>query len=109
MNAFTASPAGATHREIARLLDAASDPTRLAIVFLLGRERRLNVGEIAARFPKISRPAVSHHLRVLKDAGAVIGEKAGQEVYYSLDRERVVDALRQLAGEIEACCASDGP
>lgn len=109
MNAFTAAPApspgNASHREIARLLDAASDPTRLAIVFLLGRERRLNVGEIAGHFPKISRPAVSHHLRVLKDAGAVVADKVGQEVYYSLDRERVVDALRQLAAEIEACCA----
>ncbi len=103
MNAFTSS-AGATHGEIARLLDAAADPTRLAIVFLLGRERRLNVGEIAARFPRISRPAVSHHLRVLKDAGAVVADKVGQEVFYSLDREGVVDALRQLAGEIEACC-----
>ncbi len=101
VNAFTITP---SRDEIARLLDAASDPTRLSLVFLLGREGRLNVGEIAARFPRISRPAVSHHLRVLKDAGAVVPDKVGQEVYYSLDRERVVDALRQLASEIEACC-----
>ena len=74
------------------------------MVFLLAREQRLNVGDIAARYPKISRPAVSHHLRVLKDAGAVAAEKVGQQVYYSLDRGRVVDALRQLAFEIEACC-----
>lgn len=101
VNAFTGS---ASRAEIARLLDAASDLTRLSLVFLLGREGRLNVGEIATRYPKISRPAVSHHLRVLKDAGAVIPDKVGQEVYYSLDRPRIVDALRQLAAEIEACC-----
>ena len=104
MNAFTL-PAASHPSEVARLLDAAADPIRLNIVFLLARENRLNVGDIAARFPKISRPAVSHHLRVLKDAGAVAAEKVGQEVFYSLDRTRVVDALRQLAAEIEACCA----
>jgi DNA-binding transcriptional ArsR family regulator len=99
---------GSTHQvEVARLLDAAADPIRLNIVFLLAREQRLNVGDIAARFPKISRPAVSHHLRVLKDAGAVVADKVGQEVFYSLDRTQVVDALRQLAAEIEACCSSD--
>lgn len=107
MNTFTLA-ANSTHQaEVARLLDAAADPIRLNIVFLLAREQRLNVGDIAARFPKISRPAVSHHLRVLKDAGAVVADKVGQEVYYSLDRTQVVDALRQLAAEIEACCSSD--
>ncbi len=103
MNAFTVTPPN-HQAEVARLLDAAADPIRLNIVFLLAREQRLNVGDIAARFPKISRPAVSHHLRVLKDAGAVVADKVGQEVYYSLDRVRVVDALRELAAEIEACC-----
>jgi ArsR family transcriptional regulator, arsenate/arsenite/antimonite-responsive transcriptional repressor len=105
MNAFTVV-APSHQAEVARLLDAAADPVRLNIVFLLAREKRLNVGDIAARFPKISRPAVSHHLKVLKDAGAVAADKVGQEVYYSLDRERVVDALRRLASEIEACCPS---
>ncbi len=108
MNTFT-PPLPTDTRDIARLLDAASDPTRLAIVFLLGREGRLNVGDIATRFPKISRPAVSHHLRVLKDAGAVVAEKAGQEVYYSLDRDRVVEGLRALAAEIESCCSPQAP
>src|SRR5512140_2825051 len=97
MNTFTASPTATHQADVARLLDAAADPIRLNIVFLLARETRLNVGDIAARFPKISRPAVSHHLRVLKDAGAVTADKVGQEVYYSLDRTQVVDALRRLA------------
>jgi len=107
MNAFTLSAASHPN-EVARLLDAAADPIRLNIVFLLAREKRLCVGDIAARFPRSSRPAVSHHRRVLKDAGAVTADKVGQEVYYSLDRTRVVDALRQLASEIEACCPTEG-
>lgn len=103
MNLFTVTEASHPS-EVARLLDAAADPIRLSIVFLLAREKRLNVGDIASHYPKISRPAVSHHLRVLKDARAVEAEKVGQEVYYSLDRTHVVDALRQLASEIEDCC-----
>jgi len=88
----------------ARLLDAAADPVRLSIVFLLARGDRLNVGEIAARYPRMSRPAISHHLKVLKDAAIVRNEKVGQEVHYWLDRTRIVEDLRALADAIEACC-----
>ena len=87
-----------------RLLDAAADPVRLSIVFLLARGERLNVGDIASRYPQMSRPAISHHLKVLKDAGVVHNEKVGQEVHYWLDSERIVEDLRALAGAIEACC-----
>lgn len=88
----------------ARLLDAAADPVRLSIVFLLARDGRLNVGDIAARYPQMSRPAISHHLKVLKDAAIVRNEKVGQEMHYWLDSERIVEELRALATAIEACC-----
>jgi len=87
-----------------RLLDAAADPVRLSIVFLLARGERLNVGEIAARYPQMSRPAISHHLRVLKDAAIIRNEKVGQEVHYWLDSTRLVDGLRAIASAIESCC-----
>jgi DNA-binding transcriptional ArsR family regulator len=61
------------------------------------------VGEIAAQF-HVSRPAISHHLKVLKDAGMVISERTGQEIYYHLDRGRIIDGLRQIADAIESCC-----
>ena len=86
-----------------RLLDGIRDPIRWEIVLLLGRGTAMNVGEIAAQF-RVSRPAISHHLKVLKDAGMVISDKAGQEVYYHLDRERIIAGLRQIADAIEACC-----
>ena len=87
-----------------RLLEAASEPVRLGIVFLLGGAGRMNVGDIATRFPRISRPAISHHLRVLREAGMVHSERTGQEIHYWLDRDRVVSGLRSLADAIEACC-----
>ncbi len=92
---------------VTRMLDAVGDPNRLEIIFLLGSQGRLNVGEIASRF-RISRPSISHHLKVLKDAGVVRGEKVGQEVYYRLDRSRVVAGLRELADAIESCCPPEG-
>lgn len=51
---------------------------------MLLRDRVLSAGEIAARFP-ISRPAVSRHLRVLRECGLVRDETRGRERLYRLD------------------------
>jgi len=85
---------------LTRLLDAVAEPMRLQIVFLLCEEQRLNVGDIARQF-RISRPAISHHLKVLKDAQVVQSEKVGQEIYYWANRTLIVAALRALADKIE--------
>jgi DNA-binding transcriptional ArsR family regulator len=70
---------------------ALGDPTRRAIFERLA-ERPLSVGELAGELP-VSRPAVSQHLRVLKDAGLVIGQPAGNRRIYRLDPDGV-GALR---------------
>lgn len=90
-----------------RLLDGIRDPNRIEIIFLLGKDGPMNVSDIAARF-HISRPAISHHLKVLKDAGIVWSEKTGQEVYYRMDRKILVDGLRRFADAVENCC-KDSP
>ena len=54
---------------------ALADPTRRQILSLL-RERRRSVGEIASNF-RVSRPAISKHLRLLKDAGLVVDRPQG--------------------------------
>ena len=70
-----------TYRD--RQLDAIGDPTRRAI---LGRLRKgpASVGKLAAGFP-ISRPAISQHLRVLKDAELVTGRADGTRRVYELN------------------------
>jgi DNA-binding transcriptional ArsR family regulator len=88
-----------------RLLTGVRDPVRMEIILLLGKDSPMNVGDIASQF-RISRPAISHHLKVLKDAGIVQSEKTGQEVYYRLDRDRIVAGLRLIADMIENCCPS---
>lgn len=82
---------------------AAIEPTRLKILFLLGRRQRMCVGDIASGF-KISRPAVSHHLKVLKNSGLVQTEREGQEIYYAVRMNRIIGTLRALADAMERCC-----
>lgn len=89
--------------DVSRLLDAIRDPIRMQIILLLGHGQALNVGDITTRF-RISRPAISHHLKVLKDAGIVQNEKNGQEVYYHLNCNCLIVGLRQIADSIENCC-----
>jgi DNA-binding transcriptional ArsR family regulator len=64
---------------------AIADPTRRAILDLLADRASMTAGEIADEFPEISRPAVSKHVRVLREAGLVHVRKDGRELYYSLD------------------------
>jgi DNA-binding transcriptional ArsR family regulator len=67
--------------------DALGDPHRRAIVELLGKGGR-SVREIADTLP-ISRPAVSRHLKLLKDAGLVVEEPRGTRRIYRLHDEGV--------------------
>ncbi len=66
-----------------RILDALGDPTRRAIVERL-RAGPQAVGVLARELP-VSRPAVSQHLRVLKDAGLVSDRQVGTRRIYSID------------------------
>jgi DNA-binding transcriptional ArsR family regulator len=61
------------------------DPTRRAIFELLAR-RPHSVGELAGQLP-VSRPAVSQHLRVLKDGGLVVSRAEGTRRVYQLNPE----------------------
>jgi len=73
-------------------LDALGDPTRRAILARL-ISGPLPVGELARDFP-VSRPAISQHLRVLKNARLVVDRPAGNRRLYELNPEGI-DSLRQ--------------
>ena len=70
-------------------MTALGDPTRQAIFERLV-ERPCPVGELAGELP-VSRPAVSQHLKVLKDAGLVIDRKVGTRRLYQVDPQAVAD------------------
>jgi DNA-binding transcriptional ArsR family regulator len=78
----------------ARGWEALGDPSRLAIVTSLA-ERPRAVGELADMLP-ISRPAVSQHLKVLKDAGLVSDEAVGTRRVYRLNPAGLVALRDQL-------------
>jgi DNA-binding transcriptional ArsR family regulator len=78
-------------------LDALGDANRRAIVEILGSGGR-SVQEIADALP-ISRPAVSRHLRLLKDAGLVSDQADGTRHIYEL-RAEGVEAIRQYFAEV---------
>ena len=73
-------------------LEALGDPTRREIFERLSLSP-LAVGELAGQLP-ISRPAVSQHLKVLKQAGLVFDRRAGTRRVYQVD-PRAVEALRE--------------
>ena len=79
------------------VLDALGDRQRRAILRLLA-ERPRPVHELAAGLP-ISRPAVSRHLRVLKEAGLVVDRPAGNERIYQL-HARGIGALQAYVDEV---------
>jgi DNA-binding transcriptional ArsR family regulator len=68
-------------------LNALGDPTRRAIFERLGRGPS-SVGDLARELP-VSRPAVSQHLRVLKEAGLVVDEAAGTRRLYCLNPQGI--------------------
>ena len=73
---------------------ALGDPTRRAIFARLAEHPRA-VGELASELP-VSRPAVSQHLKVLKEAGLVVDRPAGNRRIYRLDPNGVEVLRAQL-------------
>jgi ArsR family transcriptional regulator len=84
----------------ARLLKALADPTRLRILSLLSRhEGEVCVFEIVESFT-LEQPTISHHLRILRDAGLVDCRKKGLWAYYYVRRDalnRARDVIDGLA------------
>jgi ArsR family transcriptional regulator len=88
---FARPLAPAAADEIARRFKALSDPTRVAIVNRLAAADECCVCDLTEAF-ELSQPTISHHLRVLRDAGLVESSRRGTWAYYRL----VPDAVQQL-------------
>ena len=79
-----------------RIFQALDDPTRRRILELL-KKQDLSAGEIASEF-EISKPSISHHLDILKQAGLVIAIRRGQFQVYSLNLSVMDEAMAWLVG-----------
>jgi ArsR family transcriptional regulator len=70
---------------------ALADPTRRSILQML-RSGEMTAGELSQRFD-MSKPSVSHHFSVLKQADLITSRKEGQQIYYALNTTVVEDLL----------------
>lgn len=85
---------GASCKLMAEFFSVYANPTRMSIFCAL-RDGPLTVSELAEH-TQASLQNVSQHLRVMRDKGAVVTEKAGQHVYYSLAHPKFVQGMRLI-------------
>jgi ArsR family transcriptional regulator, arsenate/arsenite/antimonite-responsive transcriptional repressor len=71
---------------------ALSDPSRRAILARLRAEGELSAGALAEQFD-MTKPTMSHHFAVLKEAGLVRSRRAGQQIFYSLNTTVMEDVM----------------
>ena len=80
----------------ATLLKAVADPVRLRLMSMIAASDETCVCELTGEFD-VSQPTISHHLRVLREAGWVDSERRGTWVY-SRPRRQAIDAVAGLFG-----------
>ncbi|WP_096155521.1 ArsR/SmtB family transcription factor [Bacillus sp. FJAT-45066] len=82
---------------------ALSDPHRQDIILLLGEHKKLTVNDITG-YSSLSRPAISHHLKILKSNALIKVEQQGTQRFYSLALEDSLTLLKQLIESVEKDC-----
>jgi DNA-binding transcriptional ArsR family regulator len=78
----------------AQVCAALADPTRILLLYSLAEQPR-SVGDLAKSL-EISQPTISRHLQNLRDRHLVAASREGQNVYYSLSDNRIIEALDLL-------------
>ena len=80
---------------------ALGDTTRQQILLVFEPGEEICVNDIARLF-KISRPAISHHLKVLRNAELLVCEKRGKEVYYRVNHGYCTEVMRVVHEYVSA-------
>ena len=88
-------------RNISRAFTAMGDEHRQRILLCFEPGERLNVGQIV-EVSTLSRSAVSHHLKLMRESGVLQSEKIGKEVHYWIDKAFLEDALASVLAYIKA-------
>lgn len=80
-------------------LSALGDEIRLKMIRLLAQHDALCVCELQGAF-EIAQPTISHHLRILRDAGLVDVERRGIWAYYSIRRDALKEVIQELVSAV---------
>ena len=100
-------PSPETINTVAAAMKQLGDPTRLRIFWFLCHAQECVINIAAA--VDMSSPAVSHHLRLLKDAGLITSERHGKERYYKAADSELVDTLHHVIEKVaKVSCPSNG-
>jgi ArsR family transcriptional regulator len=92
------APLGAEEAvELARVLGALADPIRLRLLSLVAAQAEICSCDLEAPLGK-SQPTVSHHTKVLADAGLLIGEKRGRWMWWRIEPTRLAAVREALGG-----------
>ncbi len=87
-----------------KIFEALASTARRKILAYLS-DAELSAGDIASRF-EMTKPSVSKHLRILENANLIRSEKRGQFVFYTLERDNLVNTLSSFAQAV--CPVSRG-
>jgi DNA-binding transcriptional ArsR family regulator len=82
-------------RQAVRVLKALADPKRFQMFKAIASAGELSCSQIGRRFP-VAQPTISHHLKILYDAGLLDVREAGQHHYISVNREQLRSVLQTL-------------
>ena len=88
-------------REVADLFMALGDEQRQRILLTFEPGERLNVTQIVS-VSALTRTTVSHHLKVLRQAGALQSEKVGKEVYFWIDKPNIMQQLQCVLDYVQS-------
>jgi ArsR family transcriptional regulator len=94
MDGYLANHRTAVGTRMNEVFKALADPTRREILRLL-RGGEMTAGELASRF-EMSKPSVSHHFTVLKQADLIGSRREGQQIYYFLNTTVMQDVLAMM-------------
>jgi ArsR family transcriptional regulator len=84
-------------RELARVLAALADPVRLRLLSIVASQNEVCSCDLEAPLGK-SQPTVSHHTKVLSEAGLLVGEKRGRWMWWRVDPGRLATVRQALGG-----------
>ncbi len=85
----------ATWQQIAKVFNALGDEHRQRLLLTFEPGERLTAGQLAA-VSTLSRPTVSHHLTILRQAGVLQHERKGKEIYFWIDKPFLNQALQNV-------------
>jgi ArsR family transcriptional regulator len=94
-------------QRLARMLKALGNPVRFQIVQILAEKHMCITGEIV-EFTTLAQSTVSQHLKVLREAGLILGEVDGPATCYCLNEAGIRWLKSQVEGWLPQCCGPSG-